>query len=52
MTLTLRQHLDKYAGKDPLRLAVAAAVDALATACIDIADLIGRGALAGTTLAN
>ena len=47
--LTLRQHLAQYAGTDSLRLAVAAAVDALATACIDIADLIGRGALAGIT---
>ena len=43
MTLTLRQHLDQYAGKDPLRLTVASAVDALAKACIEIADLIGRG---------
>src|ERR1035441_7628653 len=47
--LTLRQHRAQYAGTDSLRLAVAAAVYALATACIDIADLIGRGALAGIT---
>ncbi len=47
--LRLRQHLDQYAGTDSLRLVVAGAVDALAAACIDIADLIGRGALAGIT---
>lgn len=47
--LTLRQHMDQYAGKDPLRLVVAGAIEALAQALIDIADLTCRGALAGIT---
>jgi fructose-1,6-bisphosphatase I len=47
--LTLSQHTREYAGTDPLRLAVAAAIDAIAEASIEMAELIGRGALAGIT---
>lgn len=47
--LTLRQHTARYAGQDDRRLAVAAAVEAVASASIDISELIGRGALAGIT---
>lgn len=46
---TLFAHTKSFAGQDPVRLAVAAAVDAFATASIEISDLIGRGALAGIT---
>jgi fructose-1,6-bisphosphatase I len=46
---TLFQHINSFAGQDPVRLAVAAAVEAFATASIEISDLIGRGALAGIT---
>lgn len=44
---TLGQHIERYAGTDSLRLAVAAAVKAIAAASIDIAALIARGDLAG-----
>ncbi|MDR3468490.1 MAG: class 1 fructose-bisphosphatase [Xanthobacteraceae bacterium] len=47
--LTLRQQLDRYAGPDSLRRAVADVVAAFAEAAIAIADLTGRGALAGIT---
>jgi fructose-1,6-bisphosphatase I len=47
--LTLTQHTADYAGQDPLRGAVAAAVDAFALASMEISDLISRGALAGIT---
>lgn len=47
--LTLRRHTARYAGQDDRRLAVAAAVEAVASASIDISELIGRGALAGIT---
>jgi fructose-1,6-bisphosphatase I len=46
---TLSRHVDLYAGHDPLRLAVAAAVGAIAAASIEISELIGQGALAGIT---
>lgn len=38
-----------FAGQDPLRRAVAAAVEAIAAASVAVSDLIGRGALAGIT---
>jgi fructose-1,6-bisphosphatase I len=47
--LTLTQHTADYAGQDPLRRAVAAAVEAFAQASIEISDLIACGALAGIT---
>jgi fructose-1,6-bisphosphatase I len=47
--LTLTQHTADFAGQDPLRGAVAAAVDAFASASIAISELIGCGALAGIT---
>ncbi|ABD88447.1 class 1 fructose-bisphosphatase [Rhodopseudomonas palustris] len=47
--LTLSRHTNEYAGTDKLRLAVAAAIDAIAAASIDISELIGRGPLAGIT---
>ena len=47
--LTLFQHTKSFAGQDPVRLAVAAAVDAFAMASIEISELIGLGALAGIT---
>ncbi|MDB5618717.1 class 1 fructose-bisphosphatase [Tardiphaga sp.] len=47
--LTLFRHTNLFAGQDPVRLAVAAAVDAFAAASIEISELIGRGALAGIT---
>jgi fructose-1,6-bisphosphatase I len=46
---TLSRHVDLYAGSDPLRLAVAGAVRAIASASIEISELIGRGVLAGIT---
>jgi fructose-1,6-bisphosphatase I len=48
-TPTLTGYLDRYSEGGPRSLSVATAVDAIATASIDIADLIGRGALAGIT---
>lgn len=47
--LTLSQHTREYAGTDPQRQAVAAALDAIAAASVEISELIGRGALAGIT---
>jgi fructose-1,6-bisphosphatase I len=47
--LTLDRHLDRQAQNDPLRRAVAAAINAFAFASIEISELIGRGALAGIT---
>ncbi|MET0709364.1 MAG: class 1 fructose-bisphosphatase [Tardiphaga sp.] len=47
--LTLFRHTNDFAGQDPVRRAVAAAVDAFAVASIEISELIGRGALAGIT---
>jgi fructose-1,6-bisphosphatase len=47
--MPLSRYTADYAGQDPLRLAVAAAVDAFAKASIEISDLIGCGALAGIT---
>src|SRR3954468_6140444 len=47
--LTLFRHTSAFAGQDPVRRAVAAAVDAFACASIEISELIGRGALAGIT---
>jgi fructose-1,6-bisphosphatase I len=45
--MTLGQHIERYAGTDSLRLAVMAAVGAIAAASIDIADLIAQGDLSG-----
>ena len=42
-------HIARYAGRDPLRLAVAAALHAFVLASIEISELIGLGALAGIT---
>ncbi|HEY8335875.1 MAG TPA: class 1 fructose-bisphosphatase [Tardiphaga sp.] len=47
--MTLFRHTSDFAAQDPLRLAVAAAVDAFAAASIEISELIGRGPLAGIT---
>lgn len=47
--LNLFRHTSAYAGQDPLRQAVAAAVDGFAKASMEISDLIGRGPLAGIT---
>src|SRR5271163_668392 len=47
--LTLDRHLDRQAQNDPLRRAVAAAINAFAFASIEISELVGRGALAGIT---
>ena len=47
--LALSRHLTDFAGQDPQRVAVAAAVAAFAQASIEISALIGRGALAGIT---
>jgi hypothetical protein len=47
--LTLERHVDRYAQNDPLRGAVAAAINAFAFASIEISELVGRGALAGIT---
>jgi fructose-1,6-bisphosphatase I len=47
--LTFIRYIDRYARRDPLRGAVAAAVNAFASASIEISELIGRGALAGIT---
>ena len=43
----LAARLAQWAGADAPRLAVAATVNALARACLDIADLVARGPLAG-----
>ncbi len=48
---TLGQHLDGWAGADLGRRAVAGTVQAVAAAVVAIADLIGRGALAGALAA-
>jgi fructose-1,6-bisphosphatase I len=42
-------YTDRYAQQDPLRRAVAVAINALANASIEISELIARGALAGIT---
>jgi fructose-1,6-bisphosphatase I len=47
--LTLDRHIDRYAQNDPLRRAVAVAINAFAFASIEISELVGRGALAGIT---
>jgi fructose-1,6-bisphosphatase I len=47
--LTLIRHTNRYTQQDPLRSAVAAAINAFASASIEISELIGRGALAGIT---
>lgn len=47
--LTLRRHIEQYAGPDERRKAVASAVEAIAEASIGISELIARGALAGIT---
>lgn len=45
----LSQRIDLFAGDDPRRLAIGAAVSAFAAASSEIAELIGQGALAGIT---
>ena len=47
--VTLRSHLDRSAQDAPNGPAVAAVIEALATASIDLADLIADGPLAGIT---
>ncbi len=47
--LTLADYIDRYSETGPVCLSVASAIDAIAAASIDIADLIGRGALDGVT---
>jgi fructose-1,6-bisphosphatase I len=44
---TLRSHLDRSASKTPNGPAVAAVIEAIAAAAIDLADLIANGPLAG-----
>jgi fructose-1,6-bisphosphatase I len=46
---TLFSHTACFAGQDRIRLAVAAAVDAIVSATIEISDLVGGGMLAGIT---
>jgi fructose-1,6-bisphosphatase I len=46
---TLRSHLDRSASKTPNGPAVAAVIEAIAAAAIDLADLIANGPLAGIT---
>jgi fructose-1,6-bisphosphatase I len=46
---TLSRVIEAYAGDDPQRRAVAAAVSAIADASVAISELIGQGALAGIT---
>lgn len=46
---TLRQTIEAYAGSDPRRIGVGRAIEALAAAAIDIADLAAHGMLAGIT---
>lgn len=43
------RYTDRYARQDPLRNSVAAALNAFASASVEISELIGRGALAGVT---
>lgn len=47
--LTLRRHVEQYAGDDECCIAVSRAVEAIAGASADISELIARGALAGIT---
>src|SRR5882757_1660310 len=46
---TLRSHLDRSAARTPNGPAVAAVIEAIAAAAIDLADLIANGPLAGIT---
>jgi fructose-1,6-bisphosphatase I len=46
---TLIGYLNRHSEAGPRHLSVATAIDAIASASIDIADLIGQGALAGIT---
>src|SRR6195952_1510480 len=47
--VTLRSHLDRPGAETPYGAAVAAVIEAIATASIDLADLIAAGPLAGIT---
>ncbi len=47
--VTLRSHLDRAGAKTPNRLAIAAVIEGIAAASIDLADLIADGPLAGIT---
>jgi fructose-1,6-bisphosphatase I len=47
--LTFIRYTNRYAQQDPLRSAVAVAINAFASASIEISELIGRGALPGIT---
>src|ERR1700688_2089451 len=47
--VTLRSHLDRPGAETPNRIAVAAVIEAIAAASIDLADLIAAGPLAGIT---
>ncbi len=45
---TLEDYLQRYSETGPLALAVAGAIDAVASAAVEIADLTGKGPLSGT----
>jgi fructose-1,6-bisphosphatase I len=47
--VTLRSHLDRTASQEPHRDAVAAVIEAIAAAAVDLAELIADGPLAGIT---
>ena len=47
--VTLRSHLDSPAAETPNRTAIAAVIEAIAAASIDLSDLIADGPLAGIT---
>lgn len=51
MASTLRGHLEAWAGSDPVRVDVAAAVGAIAGAAARLADLVALGPLAGAVSA-
>ena len=47
--VTLRSHLDRPSAETPNRAAIAAVIEAIAVASMDLADLIADGPLAGIT---
>ena len=47
--VTLRSHLDRLSAETPNRAEIAAVIEAIAAASIDLADLIADGPLAGIT---
>src|SRR5262245_57018635 len=46
-SVTLEEYLAYWSGRDPQRIVVAATLQALASACRGISELISAGALAG-----